>query len=59
VNFSSLKPECYASGSDDGFAKIWTTNVDRSIISIDTDVNVCSVAMSTTNANELVLGAAG
>jgi WD40 repeat protein len=59
VHFSRLKPECLASGSDDGHVKLWSVNTTRSITDIDVGVNICCVHFSTTNANELVLGAAG
>mmetsp|Transcript_15357 Transcript_15357/g.39080 ORF Transcript_15357/g.39080 Transcript_15357/m.39080 type:complete len:559 (+) Transcript_15357:150-1826(+) len=58
VCFNKSDSHLLASGSDDGTVKIYTTKQSRSILSIDTFANVCSVQHHPSNFHYVAVGCA-
>lgn len=57
VDYCTAKPTLFASGSDDGRVKLWTTSQRGSILTIDNKpANVCSVKFHPTVAEKLAFG---
>ncbi|KAJ2549444.1 hypothetical protein EV175_004447 [Coemansia sp. RSA 1933] len=58
VDFSQVDPTRLCSGSDDGKVKIWTTNRQASVMTIEGKANVCCVRFSPTHSNIMSFGSA-
>lgn len=58
VNFNLVDPSLFASGSDDSKVKLWATNMDNSVQTIDARVNVCCVAFNPESRFQLAFGSA-
>lgn len=58
VDFSIPHPTVFASGSDDGKVKLWTTNSPDSVMTINNDANVCSVKFNPVQGEKLAFGSA-
>ncbi|KAJ3045226.1 coatomer subunit alpha [Rhizophlyctis rosea] len=58
VDFSSVDPMRFASGGDDTQVKIWSTNQQRSVSTIESRANVCSVKFNPLVAHQLAFGSA-
>uniref|UniRef100_A0A8D3CGW3 COP1 E3 ubiquitin ligase n=1 Tax=Scophthalmus maximus TaxID=52904 RepID=A0A8D3CGW3_SCOMX len=58
VDFNLMDPKLLASGSDDAKVKLWSTNLDNSVASIEAKANVCCVKFSPTSRYHLAFGCA-
>ncbi len=58
VQFSSVDPRLLASASDDSKVKLWSTNSDYSVVSIDAKSNVCCVSFKPDSKFHLLFGTA-
>ncbi|ORX47936.1 WD40 repeat-like protein [Piromyces finnis] len=58
VDYNVRNPTQFASGSDDSTVKIWNENVPYSTLTIDSRVNICSVAFNPYNEYEMAFGSA-
>lgn len=58
VDFCRPTPTLFASGSDDGRVKLWSTNCPDSVITIENEANVCSVKFNPDAAEKLAFGSA-
>ncbi|KAJ1732097.1 hypothetical protein LPJ72_003602 [Coemansia sp. Benny D160-2] len=58
VDFSQVDPTRLCSGSDDGKVKIWTTNRQQSVMTIEGKANVCCVRFSPVHSNIMSFGSA-
>lgn len=58
VCFSKIDTTLLASGSDDGTVKIYTTKQNRSVMSLETFANVCSVQYHPSSFHNIALGCA-
>jgi E3 ubiquitin-protein ligase RFWD2 len=58
VEFSNVDPRIFASASDDTKVKLWSTNNDYSISSIDAKSNVCCVTFKPDSKFHLIFGTA-
>lgn len=58
VQFNSIDPHLMASGSDDAKVKLWSLSNERSVATIDANVNVCCVYFSPVSKHHLVFGGA-
>ncbi len=58
VQFCNVDPRLLASGSDDSKVKIWSTNTDYSVMSIDAKSNVCCVAFKPDSKFHVLFGTA-
>ncbi|KAI9009132.1 E3 ubiquitin-protein ligase COP1-like protein [Hyaloraphidium curvatum] len=58
VDFCRKDPKVLASGSDDSKVKIWTTNDKRSVCTIESKANVCSVKFNPERPEYLAFGSA-
>ena len=56
VNFSKTDASLLASGSDDGTVKIYSTKQNRSVLTVETMANVCSVQYHPTNFHYIAIG---
>ena len=56
VCFSKTDPCLLASGSDDGTVKIYSTKQNRSVLTVETVANVCSVQYHPTNFHYIAVG---
>ncbi|KAB0342920.1 hypothetical protein FD754_019846 [Muntiacus muntjak] len=59
VDFNLMDPKLLASGSDDAKVKLWSTNLDNSVASIEAKANVCCVKFSPSSRYHLAFGCAG
>jgi len=58
VDFNSVDPKLVASGSDDAKVKIWSTNSQRSITTIEARANVCCVQFNPKSSMHVAFGGA-
>lgn len=58
VDFNKLDTKLIASGSDDAKVKIWSTNMDHSITSLEAKANVCCVKFNPESRFHLAFGSA-
>lgn len=58
VDFNKLDTKLIASGSDDSKVKIWSTNMDHSITSLEAKANVCCVKFNPESSFHLAFGSA-
>jgi E3 ubiquitin-protein ligase RFWD2 len=58
VDFCKPNPTIFASGSDDGRVKLWSTNVPDSVLTIENHANVCSVRFNPVSVEKLAFGSA-
>jgi len=58
VQFSTVDPRLLASASDDSKVKLWSTNSDYSVVSIDAKSNVCCVSFKPDSKFHLLFGTA-
>jgi len=58
VSFCDVDPRLIASGSDDSKVKIWSTNSDYSLLSIDAKSNVCCVVFKPDSKFHVLFGTA-
>eukprot|EP00127_Corallochytrium_limacisporum_P003371 Clim_evm60s148 gene=Clim_evmTU60s148 len=58
VDFSPTDPTRLASGSDDTKVKIWSTSFGRSVMTIPSQANVCSVEFSPVSSYHVAFGSA-
>ncbi|TRY98136.1 hypothetical protein DNTS_028490 [Danionella cerebrum] len=58
VDFNLMDPKLLASGSDDTKVKIWSTNLENSVASIEAKANVCCVKFSPSSRFHLAFGCA-
>jgi len=58
VDFCEVDPRVLASASDDSKVKLWSTNLDYSILSIDAKSNVCCVAFKPDSKFHVLFGTA-
>uniref|UniRef100_A0A1A8NJS1 Ring finger and WD repeat domain 2 n=4 Tax=Nothobranchius TaxID=28779 RepID=A0A1A8NJS1_9TELE len=58
VDFNLMDPKLLASGSDDAKVKLWSTNLNNSVASIEAKANVCCVKFSPTSRYHLAFGCA-
>ncbi|XP_061926611.1 E3 ubiquitin-protein ligase COP1 isoform X1 [Entelurus aequoreus] len=58
VDFNLMDPKLLASGSDDAKVKLWSTNLDNSVASIEAKANVCCVKFSPASRYHLAFGCA-
>lgn len=58
VQFCDVDPRLLASGSDDSKVKIWSTNSDYSLLSIDAKSNVCCVVFKPDSKFHVLFGTA-
>uniref|UniRef100_A0A0N5ART3 RING-type domain-containing protein n=1 Tax=Syphacia muris TaxID=451379 RepID=A0A0N5ART3_9BILA len=56
VQFNSIDPLLMASGSDDAKVRLWSLSSDRSVATINANVNVCCVCFSPISSYHLVFG---
>ncbi|KAG8515740.1 E3 ubiquitin-protein ligase COP1, partial [Galemys pyrenaicus] len=56
VDFNLMDPKLLASGSDDAKVKLWSTNLDNSVASIEAKANVCCVKFSPSSRYHLAFG---
>ncbi|GAX79000.1 hypothetical protein CEUSTIGMA_g6440.t1 [Chlamydomonas eustigma] len=59
VDFSQADPMKLISGGDDGTARIWSLNQERSVATIEGRANVCSVHFNPGYSHLVALGTAG
>ncbi|RDD43416.1 E3 ubiquitin-protein ligase RFWD2 [Trichoplax sp. H2] len=58
VDFNKVDPKLFASGSDDAKVKLWSTNLEHSIASLEAKANVCCVKFSPVSRYHLAFGSA-
>ncbi|XP_052788985.1 E3 ubiquitin-protein ligase COP1-like isoform X2 [Mya arenaria] len=58
VDFNRMDPQHIASGSDDAKVKLWSTNKENSIMSIEAKANVCCVKFNPDSRYHLAFGSA-
>ncbi|KAL4219079.1 RING finger and WD repeat domain-containing protein 2 [Mactra antiquata] len=58
VDFNRMDPKLIASGSDDAKVKLWTTNGENSITSLEAKANVCCVKFNPDSRYHLAFGSA-
>ncbi|XP_077392583.1 E3 ubiquitin-protein ligase COP1 [Festucalex cinctus] len=58
VDFNLMDPKLLASGSDDAKVKLWSTNLNNSVASIEAKANVCCVKFSPSSRYHLAFGCA-
>lgn len=58
VDFNKMDPNLLASGSDDSKVKLWYTNQERSVSSIEAKANVCCVKFNPESRYHLAFGSA-
>ncbi|KAK6194814.1 hypothetical protein SNE40_000362 [Patella caerulea] len=58
VDFNRMDPKLIASGSDDAKVKLWSTNADHSIASLEAKANVCCVKFNPQSRYHLAYGSA-
>lgn len=58
VDFNRMDPILIASGSDDAKVKLWSSNQDHSIASIEAKANVCCVKFNPDSRFDLAFGSA-
>ena len=58
MDFNGVDTKLLASGSDDPRVKLWSTNVNNSVASLEAKANVCCVEFSPTSAYHLAFGSA-
>ncbi|KAA8492799.1 E3 ubiquitin-protein ligase RFWD2 [Porphyridium purpureum] len=58
VDFSSVNPTLFASASDDGRVKIWSTTQLNSATTIENRANVCCVKFNPDSAHHIAFGSA-
>ena len=56
VDFSKTDPCLLASGSDDSTVKVYSTKQNRSVLTVETAANVCSVQYHPTNFHYIAVG---
>eukprot|EP00899_Mesostigma_viride_P005530 jgi/Mesvir1/14979/Mv14641-RA.1 len=56
VDISRADPTRLVSGSDDGTVKLWSLAQEKSVVTIESRANVCSVQFSPTDANQIAFG---
>ena len=56
MDFSKTDASLLASGSDDGTVKIYSTKQNRSVLTVETVANVCSVQYRPTNFHYIAVG---
>lgn len=58
LDFSTIDPMRFVSGSDDATVRLWNVNQDASVMRLTAPANVCSVQFSPTDGNLLAAGCA-
>ncbi|XVF87805.1 hypothetical protein PTKIN_Ptkin18bG0150400 [Pterospermum kingtungense] len=58
VDFSRTEPSMLVSGSDDCKVKVWCTNQEASVLSIDMKANICSVKYNPGSSVHVAVGSA-
>lgn len=58
VDFNRMDPKLIASGSDDAKVKLWATNQENSITSLEAKANVCCVKFNPDSRYHLAFGSA-
>ncbi|XP_033731895.1 E3 ubiquitin-protein ligase COP1-like [Pecten maximus] len=58
VDFNRMDPKLLASGSDDAKVKLWSTNAEHSIASLEAKANVCCVKFNPESRYHLAFGSA-
>ncbi|XP_013407329.1 E3 ubiquitin-protein ligase RFWD2 [Lingula anatina] len=58
VDFNRMDPKLIASGSDDAKVKLWSTDVEHSVASIEAKANVCCVKFNPESRYHLAFGSA-
>lgn len=58
VDFNRMDPKLIASGSDDAKVKLWATNAESSIASLEAKANVCCVKFNPDSRYHLAFGSA-
>ena len=58
VDFNAMDPNLLASGSDDSRVKLWYTNMEHSIASLEAKANVCCVKFNPESRYHLAFGSA-
>ncbi|XP_041481190.1 E3 ubiquitin-protein ligase COP1-like isoform X1 [Lytechinus variegatus] len=58
IDFNRMDPKLLASGSDDAKVKLWSTNQEQSITSLEAKANVCCVKFNPTKMYGLAFGSA-
>lgn len=58
VDFNTIDTKLLASGSDDAKVKLWSTNVNHSVASIEAKANVCCVKFNPSSCYHLAFGSA-
>ena len=58
VDFNMVDTKLLASGSDDARVKLWSTNVSRSVASLEAKANVCCVKFNPASCYHLAFGSA-
>ncbi len=59
VDFSREEADMFATGSDDGKVRLWTTGERDALMSLDVQANVCSVQFCPEAGHLLAVGSAG
>ncbi|XP_065068725.1 E3 ubiquitin-protein ligase COP1-like [Rhopilema esculentum] len=58
VDFNTVDPKLIASGSDDAKVKLWATNMDHSVSTLEAKANVCCVKFNPESRYHLAFGSA-
>lgn len=58
VDFNKVDVNLVASGSDDAKVKLWSTNMERSIVTINSTANICSVKFNPKSMYHLAFSSA-
>ncbi|KAK2152353.1 hypothetical protein LSH36_330g00012, partial [Paralvinella palmiformis] len=58
LDFNKMDPKLLASGSDDSRVKLWYTNMEHSVASIEAKANVCCVQFNPQSRYHLAFGSA-
>lgn len=58
VDWSNGDPRLLASGSDDGKVKLWSTELDRSVVTLEAKANICCVQFCPVNTHVIAFGSA-
>lgn len=58
VDFNKVDVNLVASGSDDAKVKLWSTNMERSIVTINSTANICSVKFNPKSMYHLAFASA-
>ncbi|XP_014668463.1 PREDICTED: E3 ubiquitin-protein ligase RFWD2-like isoform X2 [Priapulus caudatus] len=58
VDFNRQDPQLLASGSDDAKVKLWSTNMEHSVTSLEAKANVCCVKFNPSSRFHLAFGSA-